>query len=296
MDLSNSRTVITCSDGYELDALLYEPGQTAVGFIIFQSGAGIRKEFYQHFCRFLADQGFWVLGYDYRGIGGSRHGSLRDMKASLLDWGRLDMAAAIRFACTHSPDLPRLLIGHSMGAQLIGFAENNNELKVVIGIGSSTGTWWKMKRSYGLAAAVLWYIVHPILTPLFGYAPLKKLGIMEDLPKEVIRQWSQWCRSDFYFGDHLGKSIPEEAFHPLRVPILAHYFKDDPIATDKTVTDLLALYRGTKTRMLKHRPKDYHTNKVGHFKPFSRKFQNNFWKIVLHEAERYAGIEARSES
>lgn len=288
MESNGTRMELICSDGYKLNATLFKPEGTPAGFIIFQGGTAIKKEFYTHFCQFLASEGFYVLSYDYRGIGGSRNGSLRGMDATLLDWGQLDMKAAISFAQEDYPQLPCIMIGHSIGAQLIGFADNNHHLKAVIGIGSSTGTWWKMKKRFSLSAFVLWYIINPVLTPLFGYAPLKKLRIMEDLPKNVINQWSRWCRSEFYFGDHLGRSIPADAFHALRVPYIVHYFKDDPIATDKTVTDLMALYRGTRTRMIKHRPKDYHAKKVGHFKIFSRKFQNSFWRIVANEAHRFA--------
>ena len=288
MERNGTSMRLTCSDGYNLDAILYTPPETASGFIIFQGGTAIKKEFYTAFCQYLAGHGFVVLSYDYRGVGGSRNGSLKGMTASLLDWGRLDTKAAIDFAITHYPQLACVLIGHSVGAQLVGFADNNGHLKAVIGVGSSTGTWWKMKRGFSISAFVLWYVINPVLTPLVGYAPLKKLRIMEDLPKNVINEWSRWCRSEFYFGDHLGRSIPQRDFHPLRVPFIVHYFKDDPIATDKTVTDLMALYRGTFTRMIKHRPKDYHVKKVGHFKIFSRQFRNNFWKIILHEAERFS--------
>lgn len=287
MDRTGRSLELTCSDGYKLDAIIYEPDETASGIIIFQGGTAIRKEFYTNFCRFLAANGFIVLSYDYRGVGGSRGKSLRCMPASLMDWGQLDMKAAISYAIDNHSQLPCILIGHSIGTQLIGFAENNNHLRAVIGIGSSTGTWWKMKRGFSVSAFLLWYVINPVLTPLFGYAPLKRLRIMEDLPRNVINQWSKWCRSEFYFGDHLGRSIPHESFHALRVPFIVHYFKDDPIATDKTVTDLMALYRGTRTRMIKHRAKDYQAKKVGHFKIFSRRFENSFWKIVLNEAQRF---------
>lgn len=287
MDRTGRSLELTCSDGYKLDAIIYEPDETASGIIIFQGGTAIRKEFYTNFCRFLAANGFIVLSYDYRGVGGSRGKSLRGMPASLMDWGQLDMKAAISYAIDNHSQLPCILIGHSIGTQLIGFAENNNHLRAVIGIGSSTGTWWKMKRVFSVSAFLLWYVINPVLTPLFGYAPLKRLRIMEDLPRNVINQWSKWCRSEFYFGDHLGRSIPHESFHALRVPFIVHYFKDDPIATDKTVTDLMALYRGTRTRMIKHRAKDYQAKKVGHFKIFSRRFENSFWKIVLNEAQRF---------
>lgn len=287
MSVSFQKITLACSDGYELEGLLLEPDLPARAFVIVQGGTGVKKEFYFNFCDFLCEQGFVVLSYDYRGIGGSRHGSLRGMKASLLDWGELDMQAAIAYGETHFPDLPAVLIGHSIGTQLIGFTPNNNRLKLVIGVASSTGTWWKMKWPIKLQSFLLWYFIHPILTPLAGYAPLKRLHIMEDLPKGVITQWSKWCRSEFYFGNHLGRSIPNESFHPLKVPFILHYFRDDSIATDETVTDLAGLYRGTRIRMIKHRPKDYHLKKVGHFGMFSRRFKESLWKRIADEVDRY---------
>jgi len=287
MDRDVTKITLYCSDGYELDGLLFEPAVPARAVILMQGGTGIKKEFYYNFCDFLRQQGFVVVSYDYRGIGGSRRGSLKGMSASLMDWAQLDMKAAIAYGEQHFPDLPMMLIGHSVGTQLIGFTPNNNRLKLVIGIASSTGTWWKMKWPGNMQSFLLWYIINPVLTPFFGYAPLKRLRIMEDLPRGVIRQWSLWCRSSFYFGSHLGESIPREDFHPLKVPFIVHYFKDDTIATDQTVTDLTGIYRGTRIRMIKHRPKDYHLKKVGHSGMFSRRFANSFWKRIADEAERY---------
>ncbi|MFT3678244.1 MAG: alpha/beta fold hydrolase [Chitinophagaceae bacterium] len=287
MDSDATKITLYCSDGYELDGLLFEPTGPARAVVLMQGGTGIKKEFYSNFCDFLRQQGFVVISYDYRGIGGSRHGSLRGMNASLMDWAQLDMKAAIAFGEKRYPDLPMLLVGHSIGTQLIGFTPNNDRLKLVIGIASSTGTWWKMKWPGNMRSFVLWYIIHPVLTPFFGYAPLKRLRIMEDLPRRVIGQWSRWCRSSFYFGSHIGQSIPQEDFHPLKVPFIVHYFKDDTIANDQTVTDLTSIYRGTRIRMIKHRPKDYHLKKVGHSGMFSRRFKNSFWTRIAEEAGRY---------
>lgn len=287
MDSDATKITLYCSDGYELDGLLFEPSAPAGGVIVMQGGTGIKKEFYSNFCDFLREQGFVVISYDYRGIGGSLHGSLKGLNASLMDWAQLDMKAAIAYAEKQYPDLPMLLIGHSIGTQLIGFTPNNDRLKLVIGIASSTGTWWKMKWPGNMRSFLLWYIINPVLTPVFGYAPLKRLGIMEDLPRGVIRQWSRWCRSSFYFGSHLGESIPQEDFYPLKVPFIIHYFKDDTIANDQTVTDLTGIYRGTRIRMIKHRAKDYHLKKVGHSSMFSRRFKNSFWKRIADEAARY---------
>jgi len=174
-------------------------------------------------------------------------------------------------------------VGHSLGTQLVGFIPNNHLLSAIIGINSSTGTWWKMKSPRNLKAALLWYIVNPLLTPIWGYAPLKLLGIMEDLPKNFINQWSNWCRSKYYFGSHLGKSIPSEYFNPPAVPFTIHYFSDDHIATYKTVGDLLHIYKGSPVNMIKHVAGDYGAKTIGHSRIFSRKYRDSFWKRIAEE-------------
>lgn len=283
---------IICADEYVLDGLLYPSASDANAFIVFQGGTAVKKEFYSNFCEWLSNQGYHVLLYDYRGVGGSRYGSLRGMNASLLDWAQLDMAAAFQFAEEKFPSLKKILVGHSIGTQLAGFIPNNHLLKGIVGINSSTGTWWKMlaPRKYG--AFLLWYVVNPSLTPVFGYAPLKRLGLMEDLPRQVINQWSHWCRSQFYFGDHLGKSIPSQYFRVPNIPFTIHYFNDDYIATRKTVADLLALYKGTESKMIEHSPSDYGARFIGHFGIFSRKYKESFWKKIAEEVEAIVKLQA----
>ncbi len=280
---------LTCKDGYQLDAILFSPSTDAKAFIIFQGGTGVKKEFYSNFCNYLSEQGFYVLLYDYRGIGGSKHGSLKGMKANLIDVAQLDMQSALQWAADNYPSLKKLLVGHSLGTQLVGFIPNNNLLSGIIGINSSTGTWWKMQMPRNFYAAFLWYVVNPLLTPLFGYAPLKRLGVMEDLPKNVINQWSRWCRSNYYFGSHLGKSIKAEYFKPPAVPFTIHYFSDDYIATHKTVSDLLHIHKDTPTKMIKHFPKDYGAKKIGHFGIFSRKYRESFWNRIAEDLKSLLG-------
>ena len=66
-----------------------------------------------------------------------------------------------------------------------------------------------------------------------------------------------------------------------------HYFSDDYIATDKTVSDLLHIHNGTLTKMIKHFPKDYGAKKIGHFGIFSRKYRESFWKRIAEEIDAF---------
>src|SRR4051812_16768139 len=63
-------------DGVSLAATLYEADTTSLNadrpVVLVSSAAAVRRPFYDRFARFLADDGFTVLTYDYRGIGDSR--------------------------------------------------------------------------------------------------------------------------------------------------------------------------------------------------------------------------------
>lgn len=39
------------------------------------------------------------------------------------------------------------------------------------------------------------HLASTLLTPMFGYFPGKRLGMVGDLPPGVIRQWTRWCRT-----------------------------------------------------------------------------------------------------
>src|SRR5690242_17565370 len=65
--------------------------------VLIASAMGIPRRFYRHYAGFLAEQGFVVLSFDYRGIGDSRKGSLWGNEASMAEWGGQDLQAALKW-------------------------------------------------------------------------------------------------------------------------------------------------------------------------------------------------------
>src|SRR5690554_7603838 len=66
----------------------------------------------------LSEQGFAVLAFSNRGIGDSRNDTpLAELSADLVDWGTLDLPAALDQLIALAPNLPVTLVGHSAGAQ-----------------------------------------------------------------------------------------------------------------------------------------------------------------------------------
>ena len=77
--------LVRTKDHYPLQVNCYEPFvRDRIGHVvIINSGAGIPQTFYGPFSAWLADHGFYVFTYDYRGIGGSRGATVKGLQASI---------------------------------------------------------------------------------------------------------------------------------------------------------------------------------------------------------------------
>ena len=67
----------------------------------------------------------------------------------------------------------------------------------------ATGAGWRgwMTRRESMRVNLLWNAILPTLTFFKGYTPMSMLGMGEDLPYGVYKQWRQWCKYPHYFFD-----------------------------------------------------------------------------------------------
>jgi len=286
MTITEEKITITCADTYPLGALLLKPERVPLAILQFQGGTGVKKEFYLHFCRFLAGQGYAVVMFDYRGVGESRPQRMRGFGATLQDWPRQDMTAVLNWCQAHYPDTPKLIVSHSIGGQLIGLMPNHDLLSGVVTIASSVGSWRLQSSPRKYTAAFLWYVVTPLTTSLFGYGYLKRLGIMEDLPAPMLHEWRQWCTNDAYLSPFLDNTILEHYFAQVRIPYKNYHITDDWIANETTVNKLLTYYPNAKATIRRISPQEYGVKKIGHFGFFSRKFTETLWTEVVTDIEQ----------
>ena len=59
---------------------------------------------------------------------------------------------------------------------------------------AAAGYWYDSAAPSRRRAPRLLHVAGPLLTPLFGYCPGRRLGIVGDLPAGVTRQWGRWGR------------------------------------------------------------------------------------------------------
>ena len=87
------------TDGYSLAATLRRPAAgPQKGFVLIASATATPRHYYGRFASYLAEHGFSVMTFDYRGIGDSRPPSLRGFECRMRDWAALDLSAAVDFA------------------------------------------------------------------------------------------------------------------------------------------------------------------------------------------------------
>ena len=139
--------------------------------------AGIIQKFYYPFSRWLAEQGFSVLVFDYRGIGKSLQEShVKHCEVKKQDWGLYDMPAALDFLLELTGQASAYLIGHSAGGQLFGLMHNHAKVCGVLAVAASSGHVKNIRKDKRNGAKFMLRWVIPISSAVLGYVPAKRFG------------------------------------------------------------------------------------------------------------------------
>lgn len=269
---------IEAGDGFRLALTLIEPvsRRPAVTCLI-APAIGASRVFYHDWARWLAERGMAVAVPDYRGIGGSRPLDLAELDARMLDLARLDLpAAADRLAARH-PGSPRIYVGHSLGAQLFGLLPDPGRYRRMLMVASGSAYWrlWPAPTRWGLLG--LWYVGIPVLTRLFGHFPAGLVGLGEDLPPGVARDWARWARHPAYTVDDEGRPI-RRGFRAYRGRIRALSFSDDPFAPKRAAEELLSFWERADREMLHRTPGELGLERVGHLGFFRVEAREPLWR------------------
>ncbi|MBI3382393.1 MAG: alpha/beta fold hydrolase [Aquabacterium sp.] len=271
---------ITCADGVHLQGHFAPASGGAPGLPVLLSPAtGVKQHFYLRFVSWLAAQGHDVLVFDYRGIGLSRHGHLKHNKATLAEWGQLDQVAALDWLLQRTGRDQVLMLGHSAGGQMIGLLPNHQRVARLVGVSASTGWFRGMRLGFRLKAHLGLRCLVPLGTLVKGYGPTSAVGLGEDLPAGVARQWGQWCAAGGYATNAI-RGKPEQDFHAeVRTPITVLYAEDDDIATPTTVADLLRTFPSTQKQAMRIKPASHGLKAIGHIDWFRASHQA-LWPMI----------------
>jgi predicted alpha/beta hydrolase len=269
---------IPATDGLALAATRFAPAaETANGTrVVIASAVGVRRGFYGRFARWLAEQGFEVLTFDYRGIGDSRRGSLRRFHATARDWGEKDLTGVLAWAAANRPGARLVMVGHSIGGQLVGLSPECGRIAAFLAVAAQSGWWghWPVPSRYALA--FLWRVLMPGVAAALGYFPGRRLGLGENLPGGVAREWAWWGRHVEYPVDERGSPLRPfyDRFHG---PLLACSFADDGYAPRAAVDALAALYVNARVRRRHLVPREAGMERLGHYGFFREGARDTLW-------------------
>lgn len=279
---------VKCEDGVALTATLLLATQPRA-VVQISGGTGFKRGFFQPFAEFLAENGYTSIIFDYRGT----FDTSKDFKScgyTFLDYGTKDMPAVMAYLAERFPELPKYYIGHSVGAQQVGYMHNYHLINGLVVLMAGSGHWGNMHWKYAIKALFFFYIFSPLSVLFTGYVKAKPFGIMENLPKNVVSQWRLWCSKSSYFFDKsiYGKKVPIGNFQDYNFPIHLFYATDDPGATLKNINAFWSNVKTTqKFDIQSLNPKDYDLKYIDHYGFFKKNVQEKLWVLVLEKLNFY---------
>ena len=275
--MNTSNLQLQAADGYKLAASHF----TAAGdqFIVMAGATAVPRGFYKRFAEFAWARGINVITTDYRGIGDSKYGSLKGFEMEYADWSRYDLAAAVDYAAARGKVW---LVGHSLGGHAIGQLPRPNELQAayVCGVGAGWHGW--MPRPERYRAWLLWNVIGPLTTRIYGYNPMSKLGMGEDLPMGVYRDWKKWCAHPHYFSDDPGARVITDKFAEVKIPLGAAVTTDDLWAQPASRDAFFKGYSGTNVDRIDLTPAELGVKQVGHMGYFRAQTGVVLWPRILN--------------
>jgi len=269
-----------CTDGVALGGHLWSrPGASAV--VVISPATGVLARYYHRYARFLAEHGFEVITFDYRGIGASRPRDLRSCGYRWSDWGTKDFAAVFDAAEKLASGRPIMVVGHSIGGFLPGLAPGFDRCAAFLSVGGGYAYYRDYARGSRFANVLKWHAVMPAITAALGYFPGRRLGWLEDLPAGVAFDWAfRPARIEQSFPKAQREQILER-LAAYKGPLLAVAATDDPFATSSAIDRALAYYTGAAKRVVFVSPRDLGVARIGHFDLFHSKHRDGFWRATL---------------
>jgi predicted alpha/beta hydrolase len=267
------------SDGYALQAMRYAPVGKCTGRLMVAGATGVPQRFYSRFAQFAAAQGVEVWTLDYRGVGLSRPSSLSDMRMDYLDWARKDLAALLDHVAVQG-DGPLWMVGHSYGGHAFGLIPGNDRVQRFATFATGAGWHGWMPAPERWRVQFMWWVLGPLIMKTRGYLAWSRLGMGEDLPRDVFYQWRHWCQWPRYFFDDPAMAGVSDLFAQVKIPIRAINASDDTWAPPASRDAFMAAYASAQLEVMTVEPRSLGMPSIGHMDYF-RPQAAQLWQQTL---------------
>lgn len=257
----------------------------AKAVVILHPATAVVQGFYKGFAEYLFNRGFSVLTYDYRGTGLSKSGSIRNYSVSMSDWIEQDVGCITAWAKGYFPGLSLLAVGHSVGGHAVLLSAATHALQAAVIVASHAGVTSTIKQTTEKVRVwCLLRVLAPVLCRIFGYMPARRLGLGEDLPAPVMRQWGRWSTMPGYFYDDPDWDARQRASE-ITLPVLVMSFDDDPWANPEAIARLLEPVQKAKIERREIRHGDFGLSAIGHMGFFRARCAEKLWPVVVQWLE-----------
>ena len=250
-----------------------------VAAVVLHPATAVPERLYRGFAEFLAGDGFAVVTYDYRGTG--RSGTSKENPGiRMRDWMAVDAPAVAQWTRERFPHVPQLAVGHSIGGHALALNYGSPELKGIVTVASHVGTTAAIpKRAERLRVNLILHVLGPIIVRLLGYAPGRRLGLGEDIPRAAMLEWGQWTKLPRYFFDDPTMNA-EERTAQVSADVLAIGFSDDLWSTPEQIDAMTDRLVNAEVERRTVDPESVGVQSIGHMGFFRRENRDTLWPEV----------------
>ena len=275
---------VETSDGYKITATSFGENNATNKIIVISSAIGIKQSFYTKYATYLANKGFLVFTYDYRGIGESKPGKMKDFEAHFIDWADKDFMGLTQYIEEFYPNHEKFLIGHSIGGIMIGLTRAYKVYSKIVTIGSQFGYIKNFHGKDKPKVSFFFRIAIPILSSFYGFFPSQKVGMGEPIPLGIASDWRKLILREKSILGYADET--QNLYDEITKPVFIISIDDDYMATPKSV-DLFAelVLNNAKKKRLNIIPKEYGLDEIGHLDFFREKNKEQLWNIPLEFLE-----------
>ena len=144
--------------------------------LVINPAIGVKRKLYNGFAMFMAEQGISVVLYNYRGMEDGLGHLPQDVKLNAETWGRMDQNAVVGWVKSEPKPDQVFVLGHSIGGQLLGFAENIGVVDGLIHAASQKGDYRLWPFTNRMKLMLLWHVLIPWMSR-GKFFNAKKIGL-----------------------------------------------------------------------------------------------------------------------
>jgi predicted alpha/beta hydrolase len=281
------KIAVTGGDDVIAHAFPAAPESKRARSVIVGPATAVAQTYYFKFCQYLADHGFDVLTFDYRGVGQSRIGAIGNYAGiGFSDWATQDYPAVIEHMHTLHPGQPLYIVGHSVGGWMPGATPASSRINGILGVAALSAYWPLMARPHRYGHWLTWNTLVPLTTRILGYWP-GWAGLKIDLSAKLGREFAQWAQlPGFLFDAPQFDARGNAARFTGQLHLLQ--IADDPWGTPAAVSALQPHYPNAKSNVMETlKPADYGVKQVGHLNFFRSAHTETLWPMALARLQAF---------